>query len=460
MGFYFRKSAKIGPFRVNFSKSGVGMSVGVKGLRAGKGPRGNYIHMTGPFGVQYRQSLGSKPKTDVKQTIPQSPSLDGIEWIDNGNVAEMRDIGFDDILNEINLKLSAVNPGLIGFFLAVISAIVTYSTTRSGAVSWLVLFAVSLLSIIWINVFEARKTTYLIYNLDSDQEEKADQLYNALGELRNCAAKWIVLGTKNLDFPESKQFANAKTNTALSVTAIDYKLPKRIASNITPLRIPISQESAMYFFPDRILIINKKTAGTVNYSDLKVITEEKTGVELGVVPSDATVIDKVWKYAKKDGGQDLRYKDNVLFPVCAYTVITFTSDTGLNVNLQVSKRHAGQPLLSYLNTVPVYNAKQNNSPEKPSFVDNDKESVSQNKDSVSLQDTTTDKQSPNIPQKRITILLLCLFLGWIGIHRFYAGKIGTGLIMLSTLGGFGVWVLIDLIMICCGKFTDKQGNII
>ena len=62
------------------------------------------------------------------------------------------------------------------------------------------------------------------------------------------------------------------------------------------------------------------------------------------------------------------------------------------------------------------------------------------------------------PYSRLAALLLCLFLGGLGVHRFYVGKVGTGVAMIFTLGGLGIWVLIDLIMIIVGSFTDSNGK--
>lgn len=60
-------------------------------------------------------------------------------------------------------------------------------------------------------------------------------------------------------------------------------------------------------------------------------------------------------------------------------------------------------------------------------------------------------------KKKTTALLLCIFLGGLGIHRFYVGKIGTGIIYLLTGGIFGIGWIIDIIKIATGGFTDNVG---
>jgi len=60
----------------------------------------------------------------------------------------------------------------------------------------------------------------------------------------------------------------------------------------------------------------------------------------------------------------------------------------------------------------------------------------------------------------VPTILLCFFLGTFGIHRFYVGKIGTGILMLLTLGGLGIWVLVDFIIIATGGFRDASGRLI
>ena len=62
--------------------------------------------------------------------------------------------------------------------------------------------------------------------------------------------------------------------------------------------------------------------------------------------------------------------------------------------------------------------------------------------------------SDESPKSRLVALILCLLLGVFGVHRFYVGKVGTGVLQLLTFGGFGIWVIIDLILILTGTFRD------
>ncbi|MEI6052520.1 MAG: TM2 domain-containing protein [Opitutaceae bacterium] len=58
----------------------------------------------------------------------------------------------------------------------------------------------------------------------------------------------------------------------------------------------------------------------------------------------------------------------------------------------------------------------------------------------------------------VAAALLCFFLGFVGVHRFYTGKVGTGILMLLTLGGCGVWTIIDFIMILTGSYRDGDNQ--
>jgi TM2 domain-containing membrane protein YozV len=63
-------------------------------------------------------------------------------------------------------------------------------------------------------------------------------------------------------------------------------------------------------------------------------------------------------------------------------------------------------------------------------------------------------------KRKLPAFLLCLFFGVFGVHRYYVGKIVTGLLMLLTAGGLGLWWLFDLLVILLGGFTDKEGKLI
>jgi TM2 domain-containing membrane protein YozV len=57
-------------------------------------------------------------------------------------------------------------------------------------------------------------------------------------------------------------------------------------------------------------------------------------------------------------------------------------------------------------------------------------------------------------------LLLCWFLGLLGVHRFYTGHVGIGVAQLLTGGGCGIWMLIDFFIILVGNYKDAEGRVL
>ncbi|MCS7027594.1 MAG: TM2 domain-containing protein [Bacteroidia bacterium] len=67
-------------------------------------------------------------------------------------------------------------------------------------------------------------------------------------------------------------------------------------------------------------------------------------------------------------------------------------------------------------------------------------------------------QQSNSGKSQLAALIICIFAGPLGIHRFYLGYTAVGIIQLFTLGGCGIWVLIDLILIATGDLKPKDGE--
>lgn len=90
------------------------------------------------------------------------------------------------------------------------------------------------------------------------------------------------------------------------------------------------------------------------------------------------------------------------------------------------------------------------------------ESQKRSADSHEQQHKEHRENDPNISSKsRLIAFLLAFFLGYFGVHRFYVGKIGSGIAMiLVNWLTLGIWGLVDLILICCGTFTDSDGKLI
>src|ERR1700761_2148283 len=119
MGFSFRRSSSFGPFRLNFSKSGIGASVGVKGARVTLTPKGRTYITVGAGGFSYRQNLHaghrSSPVRPQLQPMQTAPALDEIKTAD---VEELRESSKSELVEDLNRRAAMFNPAIILFIAA------------------------------------------------------------------------------------------------------------------------------------------------------------------------------------------------------------------------------------------------------------------------------------------------------------------------------------------------------
>ncbi|MGV1951068.1 DUF4236 domain-containing protein [Agrobacterium vitis] len=340
MPFYIRKSVKAGPFRFNFSKGGVGVSVGVKGLRLGTGPRGHYIH-AGRGGLYYRASLGSKDnrRSGEARVIPAQLAFDettvNMVEVESGDVMEMRDENFAELLDEINAKSRQWRLSVFfGWAMVLIGLFQLFQSPQSGL--WILVAAFPAWAIgAWIDSF--RRSTVLFYDIDGPVEQAYKDTVAAFDELSACAGKWHVeAGGVINDLTTWKRNAGASYLVKRKATKLDYALPGVIKSNITPPSLHVGKQ-VIYFFPDVALVSDNARFGAVSYPDLHIRWQSSRFIEEGPVPRDAKIIDHTWQHPNKSGGPDRRFRINRQLPICLYETMHLQSDSGLNEIVEFSQ---------------------------------------------------------------------------------------------------------------------------
>ena len=338
MGFYIRKSVKVGPLRFNLSKSGIGVSAGIKGFRVGSGPRGNYVHMGGG-GVYYRASLDSASSAaSPSRPVAPPPSLgaDGMQEIESASVLQMVDASSAGLVEEMNRKQKGVRLWpwiLVGGFFAI--GPVSQIHPAGPAVM------VPLVAILtwWTAQRDAlRLTTVLMYDFEDAAISKYQKLHDAFDSLMAAGRVGHLAASGNVS--DRKRNAGAGVIVRRHVVRPHKAAPKRVSTNVEVPAIPVGRQT-LYFFPDRLLVVESAAVGAVSYKDLGVTTSATRFIESEGVPSDAQVVDHTWQYVNKKGGPDKRFKNNRQLPIALYEEIHFTSPSGLNEVIQASKVGTG-----------------------------------------------------------------------------------------------------------------------
>lgn len=344
MGIYFRKSIRVGPLRFNLSKSGVGVSTGIKGFRLGAGPHGNYVHM-GMGGLYYRKTLNVSGDQHSRSS-PSSPYPDPVvpisnirmQEIESGDVNAMAHSSSHELLNEIATKEKAVRlMPLAGVTVLIVMAFLFMKEFSLPVLILAGCLGVALF-LIALHLDGLRKTVVLFYELDQTTETAYELLIDHGTNLGRCKGVWHVSASGKVH--DRKYNAGASDVIDRKATTIEISSPHFLKTNIKTLAVSVGHQT-LYFFPDRILVFDRGRVGAVGYNELHIDVSPSRFIESSTPPADAEIVDHTWQYVNKKGGPDKRFANNVQLPICRYEELHLTSPTGLNEIVQLSRYGLG-----------------------------------------------------------------------------------------------------------------------
>lgn len=346
MGLTFAKSVKFGAVRFNFSGGGIGMSVGIPGLRIGTGPRGAYIG-GGIAGFRYRKSLGNGPRSTSTsqrpalapyQQLESSPQPNIIATVEHEakSVLELADASSDSLIQSMNeqRQKTALWPFAAVIVFLILLVLSGLSHLWPGFVMP-VLTGLGIALVVWVHWRDKmRKLTVLFFEPDGAAKTHFEAVSRGAQTAANARRLQAVAATSR--YSDTKYSAGASSGLKLTKGNLFLGQAPGVVANVDA---PIlhAAKTTLAFYPDRILLFQGNTVGAIDYAELEVKNSPITFVESGSVPPDATVTGKTWQYVNKSGGPDRRFKNNREMPLCRYNELRLTTDRGLDIYLMSSR---------------------------------------------------------------------------------------------------------------------------
>jgi Protein of unknown function (DUF4236) len=340
VGFYIRKSLRVGPVRFNLSKSGIGTSIGVTGFRVGSGPRGSYVHM-GRDGLYYRKSFGGGRPRSPSPPTAASPDPGPLTVYDSGSIDELADEDSEALVDEINRRAARIpwQSMLLGLAAALFAVLAcgALSAVGHGGVApadqvagyggvALGLASLALFPFAVLRDVGARSTA-LMFDLEGPAADAYRALYEAVLALGGCDALWQVAGTR--PGANDKYDLGASHRVLRTLVRPRAVQPPHVRTNVSVAMLPAGRQH-LYFLPDRLLVLEGARYAAIAWAHLQAVDGTIRLVEDGAVPPDATRAGTSWLHPNKDGGPDLRFKVNPQIPVVEYGTLRLRSATGLD----------------------------------------------------------------------------------------------------------------------------------
>jgi hypothetical protein len=315
MGFYLRKTVKVGGINLNLSGSGLGISTGVKGFRVGMNGRGTYVQM-GRGGLYYRKQISwqrTRPSTNVPRRALEAQVFADQSIIFSENLAQPMALGLADSGDSEVLKHFRATTNFGWIWLAGVGAVIAL------AISPYVSLAIIMASTLGVIVQSAmQQKSVLMYDLDGLALERYEAFVNSFGDFFTSDRLWLYEHRAvTTDWKRNAGATNLLKRRAAEV------LPSGDPKIKTNVSIPClkSGGDAFYFLPDLIVVRSGANIRSFGYSDLTFSAVPQIFIEEQGVPRDTVVVGHTWKFVRKDGGPDRRFNNNRQLPKCQYQAV-------------------------------------------------------------------------------------------------------------------------------------------
>ena len=338
---YLRSSLKAGPFRFNLSKSGIGVSAGVPGFRVGSGPRGNYVRVGGR-GVSYRATVPSQRSgtrqlsgPTTQRRSPGAPELQygavAVQEISTATIETLQGSSQSDFVAQLQV---AAQRHSVWTWVLVASLLVSLPL---ALLPMLVLGPL----VYWLYLRDrAAQSVVAFYDLEPGPAEHYGRLVDAACAVQQAHKNWAVIGS-----------GTVRTTTQYKVNSGVDSIVKRKAGKVntdgprelvTNIAVPSFHcgDYQLFLLPDRVLVKHRRTFADLPYQELSVFMDALRFHEKGAVPRDSQQIGTTWQFVNKKGGPDRRYKNNPRLRIMQYGRLTFSTRTGMNLQMQCSRPEA------------------------------------------------------------------------------------------------------------------------
>jgi hypothetical protein len=356
VGFRFRRSVRLIPgIRLNLSKGGASVSLGGRGFHYTIGPKGTRATIgvpgTGLLWTEYRASggnfsqRGTQRKSAASYVSPSpwispvsqfepEPRLTPIESKAGDEINALSTSQLAPALDRAHRRFRLAIPTLIG------SAVLFVFAVNSGIQELVGICALYLSVCVPISLFldRHRRSVRVTLELSHPAQTIADVLSESFSELKGCDALWSIRAQAYT--ADWKRNAGATKLNERDRIWPKLTRPSCIRGSVIVPAIKLGNVE-LFFLPDSILAISKKSVAALNYRDLDFSHGATTFIEDGRVPRDALVVGQTWRFVNKSGGPDRRFNFNRQLSVCRYGEMDFGSAGGLNGKIHFSNISAG-----------------------------------------------------------------------------------------------------------------------